>query len=136
MISYLFSSGEDDEEEVSLEISTNDSNANEDNSVNMVSNQALIDQQYSCSTNDDEKIALSPLIHEVSPNFGHIHLDWDHSSDLSTPLYDIDDETYRLAQSVAEWVGSRGSVHGSPVHGAQQEQSRIAKLENLIKNRL
>ena len=127
---------EDDEEEVSLEIATNDSNANEDNSENMVSNQALIDQQYSCSANDDEKIALSPLIHEVFPNFGHIHLDCDHSSDLSTPLYDIDDETYRLAQSVAEWVGSRGSVHSSPVHGAQQEQSMIAKLENLIKNRL
>jgi len=29
-----------------------------------------------------------------------------------------------------------GSVPGSPVHGAQPEQSRIAKLEKLIKNRL
>ena len=32
--------------------------------------------------------------------------------------------------------GGGGSVHGSPLHGAQQEQSRIAKLEKLIKNRL
>ena len=29
-----------------------------------------------------------------------------------------------------------GSVPGSPVHGAQPEQSRIAKLEKLIKKRL
>ena len=32
--------------------------------------------------------------------------------------------------------GGGGSVHGSPLHGGQQEQSRIAKLEKLIKNRL
>jgi len=33
-------------------------------------------------------------------------------------------------------VHGGGSVPGSPLHGAQQEQSRIAKLEKLIKNRL
>ena len=33
-------------------------------------------------------------------------------------------------------VQGGGSVPGSPLHGAQQEQSRFAKLEKLIKNRL
>jgi len=50
-------------------------------------------------------------------------------------------ELYRESQhdvggGSAGFVQGVGSLHGSPVHGAQQEQSRIAKLEKLIKNRL
>ena len=50
-------------------------------------------------------------------------------------------EMYRESQAdvgggVGAVHGVGGSVHGSPVHGGQQEQSRIAKLEKLIKNRL
>jgi len=58
-------------------------------------------------------------------------------SDQSTYL-----ELYRESQhdvgggGVGLVQGGGGSVQGSPVHGAQQEQSRIAKLEKLIKNRL
>ena len=58
-------------------------------------------------------------------------------SDQSTYL-----ELYRESQhdvgggGVGVAQGGGGSVQGSPVHGTQQEQSRIAKLEKLIKNRL
>jgi len=51
-------------------------------------------------------------------------------------------ELYRESQAESGGGGcvgavqGGGSVHGSPAHGAQQEQSRIAKLEKLIKNRL
>jgi hypothetical protein len=51
-------------------------------------------------------------------------------------------ELYRESQAESGGGGGGGalqgggSVQGSPAHGAQQEQSRIAKLEKLIKNRL
>ena len=44
------------------------------------------------------------FLNENDPDFGHIHLSWDHSSDLSTPMYDTEDETSRLAFSMAEKV--------------------------------
>eukprot|EP00092_Neocalanus_flemingeri_P030125 GFUD01032703.1.p1 GENE.GFUD01032703.1~~GFUD01032703.1.p1 ORF type:complete len:880 (+),score=301.05 GFUD01032703.1:157-2796(+) len=49
-------------------------------------------------------------------------------------------EMYRETQSAVAGGGAGavpgGSIPGSPLHGGQQEQSRIAKLEKLIKNRL
>ena len=62
-----------------------------------------IDQPGVWSPGCAQQVTLSPVTqNEADVDFGHLHLDWDHSSDLSTPMYDVEEETYRLAQSVAE----------------------------------
>ena len=41
------------------------------------------------STADKQCSSISPIIQTLhDPEFGRISLSWDHSSDLSTPLYD------------------------------------------------
>lgn len=57
-------------------------------------------------------------------------------SDQSTYLELYRESQHDVGGGVGLAQGGGGSVQGSPVHGTQQEQSRIAKLEKLIKNRL
>ena len=105
-----FSTDDDEEEQVSLtENCSNDSKA-------VVSSEfENIDLPGVWSPGHAQQVALSPIIqNEADADFGHIiqneadadfgqfPLDWDHSSDLSTPMYDVEEETYRLAQTVAE----------------------------------
>ena len=64
-----------------------------------------------------EQVILSPIIqNQLDPDFGRIHLSWDHSSDLSTPMYNDtehsgpsilgsdDANAHDLAHSMAEHV--------------------------------
>lgn len=105
-----FPTDDDEEEQVSLtENCSNDSKA-------VVSSEfENIDLPGVWSPGHAQQVALSPIIqNEADADFGHIiqneadadfgkfPLDWDHSSDLSTPMYDVEEETYRLAQTVAE----------------------------------
>ena len=39
-----------------------------------------------------EQFALSPMINNQDINFGVLHMSWDHSSDISTSLYNEDDD--------------------------------------------
>ena len=69
--------------------------------VNLSSN----DQLSIWSPQSTEQITRSPITSkENDPDFGHIPLTWDHSSDLSIPMYDTDDDASRLAFAMAEKV--------------------------------
>ena len=95
----------DSKEQVSLvETPSKDFIANRYDSRAIVSNDLVsIDQPSTGYGNCTQTIAPSPIIsNEVDSDFGHLHLDWDHSSDLSTPMYDVEDDAYKLACSVAE----------------------------------
>ena len=88
-----FSTDDEDEKQVSLtEICSNDSEAAISNRLEN------IDQPGVWSPGCAQQVTLSPVINnEADVDFGHLHLDWDYSSDLSTPMYDVEEETYRLA---------------------------------------
>ena len=51
------------------------------------------------SQTEDIQIALSPIIQQTDDEFGSLHLSWDHSSDLTTPLYDEDHLEHDMEQS-------------------------------------
>lgn len=68
------------------------------------------------SPTNTEQVVMSPIIQNLNdPDFGQIQLSWDHSSDLSTPMYndsgngepfsdDASASAHNLAHSVAEQV--------------------------------
>ena len=88
---------------VSLEESAIDPSINCDGPSEVKS--PSIDQLSFWSPKSMEQVARSPIfLNENDPDFGHIHLTWDHSSDLSTPMYDTEDDTSRLAFSMAKKV--------------------------------
>ena len=50
------------------------------------------------STADKQCSSISPIIQTLhDPEFGRISLSWDHSSDLSTPLYDEKNQSFSMA---------------------------------------
>ena len=101
---------DDGSEDDKIECGTTQNQNSEEhpNSTITTTADANIDYSYIWPENLSNQITFSPIFMNQAQDFGVLHMTWDHSSDILTPLYEDFDQDYEdqrnLIHSIVESV--------------------------------